>query len=311
MTGTGVLAPGEEARQLDREVAPRFDAEGNKISLGTDEIKALSAEQRRIVRGRMMRQFNRLHRFDAITGQGDRHNANYMGQVKPDLTVIVKAIDNDASFGPTRTGLTKFLLPPEMAKAYKKRVGELSIAYGTKSKLALDGATKGDPGYRKLKDGSIEIDVSKAKSALTVCGLYETTAFHQAAIPDEMDSELCEKLKGLRRGAERDALLKDWADKLGGTRSQPYRNAVARLDEAIARAEQLELEGKVYSAEQWESDEVQDRILHAPFPQDPEMEISGQAPKAQIGRTLVSDYKYMMAGNLYVRDFASWENNLD
>ena len=58
------------------------------------------------------------------------------------------------------------------------------------------------PGYRQLKDGSIEIDVSKAKSALTVCGLYETTAFHQAAIPDEMDSELCEKLKGLRRGAD-------------------------------------------------------------------------------------------------------------
>ena len=81
------------------------------------------------------------------------------------------------------------------------------------------------------------------------------------------------------------------------------------LDEAIARAEQLELEGKVYSAEQWESDEVQDRILHAPFPQNPEMEINGQAPKAQIGRTLVADYKYMMAGNLYVRDFASWENN--
>ena len=34
-----------------------------------------------------------------------------------------------------------------------------------------------------------------------------------------MDSELCAKLKGLRRGAEREKLLKDWADKLGGTRS--------------------------------------------------------------------------------------------
>ena len=198
-----------------------------------------------------------------------------------------------------------------MAKLYMKRVRDLSVAYGTKSQLALDGATKGDPGFKKLKDGSIEIDVSKAKSALTVCGLYETTAFHQAAIPDEMDSELCEKLKGLERGAERDALLKDWADKLGGTRSQPYRNAVARLDEAIARAKQLEGEGKVYSAEQWESDEVQDRILHAKFPQDPEMEIYGQAPKGQIGRTLVADYKYMMAGNLYVRDFGSWENDSD
>ena len=111
-----------------------------------------------------------------------------------------------------------------MAKEYMKRVSALSIAYGTKSKIALDGATKGDPGYRKLKDGSIEIDVSKAKSALTVCGLYETTAFHQAAIP-----------------------------------------------------------------------------------QDPEMKIHGQAPKDQVGRTFVADYKYMMAGTLYARDFDNWK----
>lgn len=40
-------------------------------------------------------------------------------------------------------------------------------------------------------------------------------------------------------------------------------------------------------------------------------EISGQAPKAQIGRTLIADYKYQMAGNLYVRDFDSWENDID
>ena len=115
------------------------------------------------------------------------------------------------------------------------------------------------------------------------------------------------KLTGLKRGQDREALLKDWADRLGGTRSLPYRNAVARLDEAIARAEQLEREGKVYSAEDWEGDDVQNRILNAGFPQDPEMEIIGQAPKNQQGRTLVADYKYMMAGNLYVRDFGSWK----
>ena len=82
---------------------------------------------------------------------------------------------------------------------------------------------------------------------------------------------------------------------------------MTRLDEAIARAEQLEKDGKVYRAEDWEGDEVQNRILNAPFPQNPTAEILGQASKNQQCRTLVGDYKYMMAGNLYVRDFGSWE----
>ena len=202
-----------------------------------------------------------------------------------------------------------------MAEDYTKRVGTLSLAYGTKSKLALDAATKGDPGYRKLKDGSIEIDVSKAKSPLTVCGLYNTTAFHQATVPDEMDYELCEKLKGLKTGPEREALLKDWADRLGGPRSQQYLNAKTRLDEAIACAERLEQEGKVYRAEDWESDAVQKRILEAELPQNLTFESSQnpvggtivQAPTGNAGRTLVADYQYMMAGSLYVRDFGKWE----
>ena len=90
--------------------------------------------------------------------------------------------------------------------------------------------------------------------------------------------------------------------------AKAYKKRVGDL--SIARAERLEREGKVYSAEQWESDEVQDRILHAPFPQDPEMKVFGQAPKGQVGRAFVADYKYLMAGNLYVRDFDSWENDI-
>lgn len=295
------VAPGVEGRHLATGANPRRDKDGNVTALGTDDIEALPADRRRIVRGRMMRQFNRLHWFDAITGQGDRHNANYMVQVKPDLTVVVKGIDNDGSFGATRIGLTKFRLPPAMARRYMDLVRNLSVGYRTAGKLALD-AMNADPGFTKLRDGSIEVDVSKATSPLTVTGLYESTAFHQVSVPDEMDYELCQKLKGLKAGPERDALLRDWADKLGA-RSQQYRNAVNRLDEAIARAEQLERDGKVYRDEDWESDEVQNRILDAKFPLDPEAPFHGCAPTNQQGRKLVSDYKYVMAGNLYARDF--------
>ncbi len=49
---------------------------------------------------------------------------------------------------------------------------------------------------------------------------------------------------------------------------------------------------------------MQNRILHAPFPLDPEAPVHGNAPRNQQGRKLVDDYKYVMAGNLYARDFA-------
>lgn len=47
---------------------------------------------------------------------------------------------------------------------------------------------------------------------------------------------------------------------------------------------------------------VQNRILNAGFPQDPMMKFGGREPGRAEGRTLVADYKYMMAGNLYARD---------
>ncbi len=72
-----------------------------------------------------------------------------------------------------------------------------------------------------------------------------------------------------------------------------FRSQIAEAKNAIANAAK--------------SDDVQNRILNAPFPQNPTAEILGQAPRNQQGRTLVADYKYMMAGNLYARDFDSWE----
>ncbi len=151
-----------------------------------------------------------LEDYAAKPGQGDRHDANYMVQVKPDLTVVAKAIDNDTSFGVIRTGISTYRLNPAKAKKYMERVRNLSVAYGTKGTLAVNEVTH-DPGFKKLRDGSIEVDISKAKSALTVAGLYETTAFHLISVPDEMDYELYERLMQLRRGPDRNALLKDWA----------------------------------------------------------------------------------------------------
>ena len=297
-------APGVEGRKLAKGARTVLGEHGEPVALGTADIKNLPADQKRIVTGRMMRQFNRLQWFDVITGQGDRHDANYMAEVKPDLTVTTKGIDNDGSFGILRTGLSTFRLPPTRAKKYMDRVRLLATAYGTKSQLAIDQVTS-DPGYRKLKDGTIEVDVSKAKSPILVAALNQATGFQNVAVPDEMDAELCDKLESLASGPARDALLKEWSDRLGANSAQ-YRTAVNRLDEAIARAGQLRKEGKVYQAEDWEGEAVQKRITEAPLPLDTTTPIMGRAPNGKVGEMLSKDYAFLMAGNLYNRDFSSW-----
>lgn len=294
-------APGVEGRKLASNARPVVDENGSKVALGTDDLRALSSDQRRIVRGRIMRQLNRLHWFDVITGQGDRHSGNYMIQVKPDLTVTVKGIDNDASFGPLRTGLHTFRLPPRIAKAYMDRVRLLSAGYGSKSQLAVDKVTS-DPGFKKLRDGTIELDLSKAQSPLVVSGLWDTTGFQNTSVPNEMDWELYDKLVQLKGGAPRTALLAEWSERLGAGTPQ-FQAAVNRLDEAIALAERLHAEGKVYKAEEWENAEVQKRIDEAPLPLDPSAPILGVAPHNKLGRTLVSDYEWLMTGSYFKRDF--------
>ena len=53
-----------------------------------------------------------IGQLDILTGQGDRHNDNYLVDIDKDtLEVTIKGIDNDASYGVLRTGLKKFFFP--------------------------------------------------------------------------------------------------------------------------------------------------------------------------------------------------------
>ena len=83
-------APGETCSDFLKRV------EKQPGCLTPKEIRHLPDEQYGKVLGRIVRQTNRLEWFDMLTGQGDRHSRNYMIQVKSDLTVTVKCIDNDA-----------------------------------------------------------------------------------------------------------------------------------------------------------------------------------------------------------------------
>lgn len=78
--------------------------------LSASQVRRLADADHAKVAGELLRKTNRLEWFDLITGQGDRHGRNDMVDVGEDLTVEVKAIDNDQSFPAYRTGLRTYRL---------------------------------------------------------------------------------------------------------------------------------------------------------------------------------------------------------
>ena len=250
-----------------------------------------------------MRQFNRLQWFDIITGQGDRHDNNYMAQVqKKDYTVTVKCIDNDASFSALRTGLHTFKIPFEKIKLYETIIQDEAQHYGVNKGKAIEQAMKDLKGMTTLEDGSIEVDISNAKSPLLAVALVKTIGFQRASVPDEMDSDLHDKLVSLAAGKNREALLDGWAKRFG-KESQQYLCAVKRLDQAILRAKELKAEGKVYTAQQWETDDVQTKVGNAEFPQSLRLKNEAGANIGSADNQLSFDYHFSMANNYVFSDF--------
>jgi hypothetical protein len=93
-------------------------------------------------------ELNGLEWCDMLTGQGDRHSANYMVEIKGDKAKVT-GIDNDFAFGKNQTGLL----------AYDTAKGVTSV--GT-PKL-IDRKT-----YNKLAAGDFDRDMlPKLKSLLT------------------------------------------------------------------------------------------------------------------------------------------------
>ena len=261
------------------EKAPGMTAKDYKTSddrmAGPDKIGAFSITQMNDadfakVVGRVMRQENRLNWFDMITGQADRHADNYMIEIKKsDLSVTLKAIDNDASYGVLRTGLQKFVLPPDASMNYKfeSLIEQFADGAGNPNdKATLKDAIYADPGLTKDKSGAITVDLAKAenpkllRSFLQLCGVRNSLV-----PPTEIDKDLYDKLMTLAKddapdgGVARAAYLDTLAEKLGQG-SEQYKCAVSRLDEAIAHARNLMASGKVYSAEQWENHDVQRQV---------------------------------------------------
>ena len=236
-------------------------------------IKGLYDEEYAIVVGGLMRKANRLEWFDLITGQGDRHPANYMMSVNQlDNSVTLKGIDNDACFPAYRKGIRTFALDVPNTQKFKEQLLEIAKElYPDKGPEAVNQQDPGlaarfvedlfnrDPAITKNKDGSITVDTTKAASPLIAVALMNAIGLQTTALPDYIDEELYNHLMELgRSGQARKTFIAGMKAHLSPAAADA---AVKRLDEAVALAKRLARENKVISKMDWFDANVQFELV--------------------------------------------------
>ena len=99
-------------------------------SLNCNQVQTMSNEEHAKVQGQIMRKCNRLDWIDAITGQGDRHNANVFLNVGKTHDVDVKGIDNDTCYPAYRIGMNKYIVKGIHLRNFKATMKNASYLYG-------------------------------------------------------------------------------------------------------------------------------------------------------------------------------------
>ena len=242
-------APGAEAGKF---ASGKAKAEPGTLTAA--QIQNLPDDAYAKVIGDMIRKTNRIEWLDMITGQGDRHNKNYMIEVGEDLTVTVKCIDNDECFPAYRTGLRTFVLEEGHARKFVRTVDEIILQYPPQYQAEIRQRLESDPGYKRLPDNKVIIDATKFENQELIWALKKSVGLHGAALPDFLDEDLYAHLMALKEGEARDIWITDIRARLP---KEAADSAVNRLDEAIAHAESLNRAGKVVKTEDFQLREVQ------------------------------------------------------
>ena len=177
-------------------------------------------------RGQLMRALSNLDWADALSGQVDRHNSNYLVDINPKTgNVKVTGIDNDASFGTQKVGLTTFLTA------------------GIKQELR----------ERMGVDGQPRVDGDNLNNT-ELMALRSSFGLNQISKPTHIDRETFDKLMAVN--------VQDYQARLS-TCLEPdaVSAAVSRLQDAKNHARQLELLGRVVDADAWSSQGLFNDVL--------------------------------------------------
>ncbi len=242
-------------------------------SLTAEQVKSLSPGDYAKVMGDIMRAVNRLEWLDLVTGQGDRHNSNYMIDVHDDLTVSVKGIDNDMCFPAYRTGLRTYSLRGKAASDFRVAFDGLdpvSTLFGGLMSGEEPSLPKDIPGVSVARNGTITLDTMKFESAEIHYAAFSALGAHGASLPGYIDADLCRQLTSLKAGAVRDEYLGSLAKRLPPA---AVAAATSRLDEAIKLAEvyQRDQSGRVFDKDGFRDPTTQKmlvrRELAIPLPQ--------------------------------------------
>ena len=241
-------------------------------SLSLNNVKNLPPEQHAKVIGGLLRGINRLEWLDLITGQGDRHGRNYMIDVRSDLTVSVKGIDNDMCFAAYRMGLRTYVLKGKDAQNFRDHCKYIIHKYPIGLQDQVRRRLFTDPGFSEDKNGVITLDATKFKAGELYYATQRAVGMHGMSLPNFIDEDLYRELTALRTGERREAYLADLAKRLP---PEAVDSARRRLDQAIDHAIKLAAEYKVVKNDDFEKRVVQKRLL--------EPEINAGNPVKPVG----------------------------
>lgn len=234
--------------------------------------------------GKLARELNDLRWLDIATGQGDRHDKNYLLDFGEDgRTPKVTAIDNDQSFMPYMVGVGK----------YHVRHDNQRFATFNKMLRGLCGVTGDDYAavIAKIRANGYVVDISNATKA-EICALRESFGFQTLSVPRQMSRRLCDRLRALR-----DEEIREFAERLAENvdKRSAVIATVRRLEELREIAARYHAEGKVVEDDEWGEDAVKR-----------EMECPSLLTKSNRGKKYNENYKvdYLMSSTLS-RDFIS------
>ncbi len=286
----------EKAKGMMPETMKGFSLSQPSPSAGMSAkaIKNLPAEQKKQVKADLRRELNRMQWLDLVTGQADRHEANYFVHVDPTThAVTVKGIDNDAGYSQYRTGAMKFSFDKDRSEDFKTLLDGIAKKIDSRNhKNVLEDLLK-DPGITSDGNGRYTVDVSKIENKAIASAICHTTGLQPIAVPDKIDRETYDALIALKAGPKRDEYLDSIRPRLS---EASFNAAVSRLDDVIARAEKLGGEGKIIEKEGW-LDEPVEKL------QTGDISVKRQnGGVKKLGGQIAKDVNAFLCTSIFVRD---------